>query len=72
MKERNHERANDGNPGTTSGPGKTLRKIVVLAFHPKVSTFVRKAVERALGTFPNPFRKILDQPGRKFWFLPIE
>ncbi len=44
----------------------------MLAFHPKVSTFVRKAVERALGTFPNPFRKILEQPGRKFWFLPIE
>ena len=44
----------------------------VLAYHPKVSEFVRKAADRALSTFPTPFRKILEQPGRKFWFLPIE
>ena len=44
----------------------------MLAFHPKVSEFVRRAARRALETFPSPFRKILEQPGRKFWFLPIE
>ena len=44
----------------------------MLAFHRNVSNFVRKATERALGTFPSPFRKILEQPGRKFWFLPIK
>ena len=43
----------------------------MLAFHPKVSKFVREAAQRALSTFPTPFRKILEQPGRRFGIVPV-